>query len=141
MIIPLEAHPALNASLNAVASVLLVCGFLFVRSKRVAAHKACMLTAVAVSAVFLISYLYYHYHAGSTPFQGQGWTRTLYFTILISHAVLAAITLPMVVITVTFALRGRIDRHRRLARWTFPIWLYVSVTGVVIYLMLYRLPV
>ena len=141
MLIPLDWHPALNASLNALASVLLISGFRFIRAKRIAAHKACMLTAVAVSLLFLTSYVYYHYHAGSTPFPGQGWTRALYFTILISHMILAAATLPLVLITVTFALRGRIEKHRRLARWTFPIWLYVSVTGVVIYLMLYKMPV
>ena len=100
-----------------------------------------MLSAAAVSAVFLASYLYYHFHAGTTPFQGQGWLRTLYFTILISHTILAAIVLPLVIATFTFALRGRLDRHRKLARWTLPIWLYVSITGVVIYLMLYQLPV
>jgi putative membrane protein len=138
--IPLEAHPPLNAALNAVVSVLLAAGFGFIRAKRVAAHKACMLTAVAVSAVFLASYLYYHYHAGSTPFQGQGFVRTLYFTILISHTILATVILPLVIITVTLALRGRIERHRRIARWTMPLWFYVSVTGVVIYWMLYQMP-
>lgn len=136
---PLEAHPPLNAALNAVASVLLVAGFFFVRSKRIAAHKACMLSAVSVSAVFLVSYLYYHYHAGSTPFPGQGFVRGLYFTILITHATLAAVILPLIVITLTFALRGKIARHRRLARWTLPLWFYVSVTGVVIYWMLYQI--
>jgi uncharacterized membrane protein YozB (DUF420 family) len=140
-VIPLEAHPALNAGLNAVASVLIATGFVFIRRRRVTAHRTCMLTAAGVSAVFLASYLYYHFHAGSTPFQGQGWLRTLYFTILISHTILAAIVLPLVIATFTFALRGRLDRHRRLARWTLPIWLYVSITGVVIYLMLYQLPV
>ncbi len=138
--IPLEAHPPLNAALNATSAVLLAAGFAFIRAKRVAAHKACMLTAVAVSAVFLTSYLYYHYHAGSTPFQGQGFVRTLYFTILISHTILAIVILPLVIITVTFALRGRIERHRRIARWTLPLWFYVSVTGVVIYWMLYQMP-
>jgi len=137
--IPLEAHPPLNAALNAVASVLIAAGFGFVRAKRIAAHKACMLTAVCVSAVFLVSYLYYHYHVGGTPFPGQGFVRTLYFTILISHATLAAVILPLIVITLTFALRGKIERHRRLARWTLPLWFYVSVTGVVIYWMLYQI--
>ncbi len=138
--IPLEAHPPLNAELNATAAVLLAAGFGFIRAKRIAAHKACMLTAVTVSAVFLASYLYYHYQAGSTPFQGQGFVRTLYFTILISHTILAAVILPLVIITVTLALRGRIERHRRIARWTLPLWFYVSVTGVVIYWMLYQMP-
>ncbi len=137
--IPLEAHPPLNAALNATAAVLLAAGFAFIRAKRIAAHKACMLSAVAVSAVFLTSYLYYHYHAGSTPFQGQGFVRTLYFTILISHTILAIVILPLVIITVTFALRGKIERHRRIARWTLPLWFYVSVTGVVIYWMLYQM--
>ncbi len=138
--IPLEAHPPLNAALNATAAVLLAAGFGFIRAKRIAAHKACMLTAVAISAVFLASYLYYHYQAGSTPFQGQGFVRTLYFTILISHTILAIIIVPLVIITVTLALRGRIERHRRIARWTLPLWFYVSVTGVVIYWMLYQMP-
>ncbi len=138
--IPLEAHPPLNAALNATAAVLLAAGFGFIRAKRIAAHKACMLTAVVVSALFLASYLYYHYQAGSTPFQGQGFVRTLYFTILISHTILATVILPLVIITVTFALRGQIERHRRIARWTLPLWFYVSVTGVVIYWMLYQMP-
>jgi len=137
--IPLEAHPPLNAALNAVVSVLLLVGFGLVRAKRVAAHKACMLTAVAISAVFLVSYLYYHYHEGGTPFPGQGFVRGLYFTILISHIILAAVILPLVIVTVTLALRGRIARHRKLARWTLPLWFYVSVTGVVIYWMLYQI--
>ena len=138
--IPLEAHPPLNAALNATAAVLLAAGFGFIRAKRIAAHKACMLSAVVVSALFLTSYLYYHYHAGSTPFQGQGFIRAVYFTILISHTILATAILPLVIITVTFALRGQIERHRSIARWTLPLWFYVSVTGVVIYWMLYQMP-
>ena len=138
--IPLQAHPPLNAALNATAAVLLAAGFGFIRAKRIAAHKACMLSAVVVSALFLTSYLYYHYQAGSTPFQGQGFIRTVYFTILISHTILATVILPLVIITVTFALRGQIERHRSIARWTLPLWFYVSVTGVVIYWMLYQMP-
>jgi len=138
-LIPLEAHPPLNAALNAVVSVLLAAGFCFVRAKKIVAHKACMLTAVAISAVFLASYLYYHYHEGGTPFPGQGVVRGLYFTILISHVILAVVILPLVIITATLGLRGRIERHRKLARWTLPLWFYVSVTGVVIYWMLYQI--
>jgi uncharacterized membrane protein YozB (DUF420 family) len=104
-----------------------------------AAHRALMLTALVTSSLFLISYLYYHWHVGSVRFQGQGWSRPLYFTILISHTILAAAIVPLVIITLSRALRERFDRHRAIARWTFPLWLYVSVTGVVIYFMLYHL--
>ena len=138
--IPLESFPALNASLNALAAVLLGCGYGFIKARRIAAHRACMLSATAVSTVFLTSYLYYHYHAGSTAFQGQGWIRTFYFTVLLSHTVLAATTVPLVATTLWLALSGRLTRHRKLARWTFPIWFYVAATGVVIYWMLYQLP-
>ena len=139
--IPLESFPALNASLNALSAVLLAFGYGFIRARRLTAHKACMLSAAAVSAAFLSCYLYYHFHAGSTSFHGQGWIRTVYFTVLISHTALAVVIVPLVLTTLWLALSGRLTRHRRLARWTLPIWFYVSVTGVVIYWMLYRLPV
>ena len=135
----LESLPAVNATLNATAATLLVIGYAFIRARRITAHKACMLSATVVSALFLTSYLYYHAYAGSTPFQGQGWIRPVYFSVLFSHTVLAAIVPPLVIVTLVFALRGRLERHKALARWTLPIWLYVSVTGVVIYWMLYHL--
>ena len=137
--IPLAALPALNAALNGTSACLLVAGFLCIRRKRVTAHKACMLSAVATSTLFLISYLTYHYHVGSVPFRGQGWARPVYFSILSSHTVLAAATLPLVLVTLTRALRGRFQRHARIARWTLPVWLYVSITGVLVYWMLYHL--
>lgn len=130
--------PALNAILNASSAVLLVCGFFFIRRKNVAAHRACMLAAFALSVLFLTSYLVYHARAGSTPFPGQGSIRPVYFTILISHVILAACIVPMAGLTLSRALRGRFEGHRRIARKTLPVWLYVSVTGVVIYWMLYH---
>lgn len=133
------SHPALNALLNATAAVFLVAGYSCIRHKKIAAHRVCMLAAFGVSAAFLISYLIYHATAGSVPFRGQGWIRPVYFAILLSHIVLAAAIVPLVLVTLSFALRERFDRHRHIARWTLPIWLYVSVTGVVVYLMLYHL--
>jgi len=131
--------PAINATLNGTSAVLLLVGRgLILRGQR-AAHRAVMITALVSSSLFLISYLYYHAHVGSVHFQGQGWSRPLYFTILTTHTILAAAIVPMVIITLTRALRERFDRHRAIARWTFPLWLYVSVTGVVIYFMLYHL--
>ena len=111
----------------------------FIRRGRVVAHRTCMIAAVVSSTLFLASYLYYHFHVGSVHFRGQGWVRKLYFTILLTHTVLAAVIVPLVIVTLARGLRGVFDRHRAIARWTFPLWLYVSVTGVVIYLMLYRL--
>jgi putative membrane protein len=131
--------PALNATLNAVASVLLTAGWYFIRQKRRDAHRRCMLSALGVSAAFLTSYLVYHFNVGSVPFQKQGPIRVVYLTILFTHIVLAAAIVPMVLLTVSRALAERFDRHRRVARWTLPLWLYVSVTGVVIYVMLYRM--
>jgi uncharacterized membrane protein YozB (DUF420 family) len=131
--------PALNATLNGTSAVLILIGRRFIAQGKISAHRAVMITAVITSSLFLASYLYYHAHVGSVRFQGQGWARPVYFSILISHTILAAATLPLVVITLSRALRQRFDRHRAIARWTFPIWLYVSVTGVVIYFMLYHL--
>jgi len=131
--------PALNATLNGVAGILLSFGYAFIRRGQRAAHRACMLAACATSALFLVSYVVYHANAGSKPFPGTGPARAVYFVILITHVVLAAVILPMSLVTLTRALRGRFDRHVRIARWTLPIWLYVSVTGVVVYWMLYRL--
>ncbi len=131
--------PAVNATLNGCSAVLLVTGHTLIQRGRMAAHRAVMLTAVGTSALFLVSYLYYHAHVGSVHFRGTGWSRPVYFTILISHTILAATIVPLVIITLVRALRGHFDRHRAIARWAYPLWLYVSVTGVVIYLMLYRI--
>lgn len=131
--------PALNAALNAISAVLLVAGYMQIRALRVRRHRALMLSAFGVSILFLVSYLIYHYHAGSVRFTGQGWIRPVYFAILISHTVLAAAVPVLAILTLRLALRGELLRHRRLARWTFPIWLYVSVTGVAIYLLLYQI--
>lgn len=133
------ALPLVNACLNATAAALLGLGFLFIRRKRVGMHRACMLAALVVSFLFLGSYVTYHALAGSRPFPGRGWIRAVYFPILISHVVLAAAIVPLVLVTVSRALHGHFALHRRLARWTLPLWLYVSVTGVVVYWMLYRL--
>ncbi len=131
--------PAVNAALNATAAGLLVWGFVLIRKGRKEAHRRAMLAAFAVSVLFLSSYLIYHAEVGTVRFQKTGAIRTLYFSILLTHTVLAAAVPVLAVITLTHALRGRFDKHRRIARWTFPVWLYVSVTGVVVYLMLYRL--
>ena len=131
--------PALNAFLNATSAVLLATGYVLIRRGRRHAHKRVMLAALVSSALFLTSYLVYHAQVGSVRFRGQGPLRTVYFTILLTHTVLAVAIVPLVAVTLVPALRGRFDRHRRLARITLPLWAYVSVTGVVIYWMLYRL--
>ena len=131
--------PALNATLNAVSGVLLLAGYILVRRGQRKLHERCMLGALATSALFLVSYVVYHYNAGSRPFTGRGAIRVVYFSILITHVVLAAAIVPLALVTATRGLRAQFDRHVRVARWTLPLWLYVSVTGVVIYLMLYRL--
>jgi uncharacterized membrane protein YozB (DUF420 family) len=130
--------PAINATLNGVSAILLLIGRWFIARRKVAAHRATMLTALATSSLFLASYLYYHAHVGSVHFQGTGWSRPVYFTILISHTILAAAIVPLVLLTLSRALRGHYPQHRAIARWTFPIWLYVSITGVIVYFMLYR---
>lgn len=137
--IPLSDFPVLDAALNATSAVLLTLGFIFIRRKNVTAHKVCMLSAFATSAVFLACYLWYHAHHGVTRFSGQGIARGFYFTLLGSHTVLAAAIVPLVLGTLYRALRGQFQQHRKIARWTFPLWLYVSVTGVIVYWMLYRL--
>ncbi len=130
--------PTINASLNGLATVLLVAGFVMIRRGRVNAHRGFMIAAFTTSALFLVSYVIYHAGAGSKPFGGQGAVRLVYFAILVSHVVLAAAILPLAIVTLARALRGRFDRHAAIARWTLPVWLYVSVTGVVVYLMLYH---
>ncbi len=129
----------LNATLNAIAACFLTAGYVFIRRKRIAAHRLSMLCAFGVSVLFLISYLVYHYHVGDVRFRGQGWIRPVYFTLLITHVTLSAAIVPLAIITLSRALAGRFDRHRRIARWTWPIWMYVSVTGVIVYLMVYRI--
>lgn len=131
--------PALNASLNGASAVLIVTGRSLIRNGKVRWHRACMIAAVVTSTAFLACYLYYHAHVGSVHFPGRGWARLVYFSILASHTLLAATVPVLVVLSLTFALRKRFDRHRRIARWTYPVWLYVSVTGVVVYIMLYRI--
>ena len=146
--------PTVNATLNTISGILLTIGYVQIRQLRrsrdhnhrdgvppskITAHKNCMLAAFGVSVLFLVSYVIYHYHAGSKPFTKQGWIRPVYFTILISHIILAFVIVPLALRTLYLALRGRFEKHRRIAKITFPIWLYVSVTGVIIYLMLYQL--
>lgn len=131
--------PLVNASLNAIATVLLIFGYVCIRQRRIAAHRAAMIAAFATSVLFLISYLIYHAHAGSRPFPGQGNIRVIYFVILISHIVLAATIPPLAGVTLWRAYRRRFDRHMKIARWTLPLWLYVSITGIVVYWMLYQL--
>ena len=131
--------PAVNATLNSIATVFLFVGWRFIRRGEIERHRACMISAFVTSALFLISYVVYHANVGSVPFQGQGAARGVYFSILITHIILAALILPLALVTLSRALSRRFDRHRAIARWTLPIWLYVSVTGVVIYVMLYQL--
>jgi uncharacterized membrane protein YozB (DUF420 family) len=147
MNIPPESFPGLNATLNGIAAILLLLGYAAIRSKLWRLHAACMLTALGVSVVFLASYLYYHLeirHGQATRFEDQApsapdWVRVVYLTILLSHTLLAVVTPPLALFTACQGLRGRFDRHVRVARWTLPVWIYVSVTGVVVYWMLYRL--
>jgi putative membrane protein len=138
-VISISDLPTLNATLNAISAVLLTAGYLLIRQRRQVAHRNCMIAAFVVSALFLVSYLTYHYHAGSKHFAAQGWIRPVYFTILISHIILAFTILPLALRTLYLAWRKRFAQHRRIARLTLPIWLYVSVTGVIIYWMLYHL--
>lgn len=135
----IEDLPALNAALNGLASIFLVTAYVLIRNRRRELHKRFMLAALVTSALFLVSYVTYHYHAGSRPFPGQGVIRVVYFAILIPHVLLAATILPLALVTTARGLRSQFDHHVRIARWTLPLWLFVSVTGVVIYLMLYQL--
>jgi uncharacterized membrane protein YozB (DUF420 family) len=133
--------PTLNAMLNATSSLFLITGFLMIRRRKIEAHRFCMLAAVTASILFLISYVIYHvgFAKGVTRFQGEGWARTFYLTILTSHTILAVVIVPFVILTLRRAFRREFPRHRKVARWTFPLWLYVSVTGVIVYLMLYHI--
>ena len=130
--------PAVNATLNGVAGVFLLTGFLLIRSRRIDLHRRFMIGAFVASSLFLVSYLVYHAQVGSVPFMRQGFVRPLYFTILVTHVVLAAAVLPLAIVTLTRGLKGRFSAHRTIARWTLPIWLYVSVTGVLVYVLLYQ---
>ena len=131
--------PGVNATLNAISALLLMTGYILVRKGRPDQHRLCMLAAFATSALFLACYVAYHLNVGSVAFTRQGTIRVVYFSVLSSHIILAAVILPMAIVTLRRALAGRVDAHRRIARWTLPIWLYVSVTGVVVYWMLYRM--
>jgi len=136
-LLPLWSLPAVNASLNAACTILLLLGYFFIRGRKIAYHRACMLAAFACSTVFLILYLYFHFHAGVIRFGGQGWIRTFYLGLLLSHTILAVVIVPLVLITLNRAWREQFLRHRAIARWTLPLWLYVSVTGVIVYWLLY----
>lgn len=131
--------PVLNALLNGTSFVLLLCGFFFIKQGKITLHKSCMIGALSVSILFLISYLVYHYQVGSVRFTKEGWIRPVYFTILITHTILAMAVPPLAAVTLFRALKERFAKHKKIARWTLPVWMYVSVTGVVIYWMLYQL--
>jgi len=130
--------PAVNASLNALSGILLTIGYVLIRKRRIAQHRAVMIAAFVTSSIFLLCYLVYHAQVGNVPFMRHGFVRPLYFSILITHITLAAAVPPLAIITLTRGLRGRYDKHRRIARWTWPIWMYVSVTGVLVYVLLYQ---
>jgi len=135
----LAVFPAINATLNASSGLLLLLGYYFIRRKNIQLHSACMIAACVTSVLFLSCYLYYHFHHGSTRFQGEGVWRVVYFSILISHTILAVVIVPMVIRSLVLGLKRQDENHRRIARKTFPLWVYVSITGVVIYVMLYRM--
>ena len=136
-LIPLHSLPAVNASLNGLAAVCLVIGFFLIRARKIKAHRFCMIAAFVCSCLFLAFYLAFHYLAGVIRFGGQGWIRPVYFALLTSHTTLAVVIVPLVLITLNRGLSRRFDKHRAIARWTLPLWLYVSVTGVVVYWLLY----
>jgi uncharacterized membrane protein YozB (DUF420 family) len=130
--------PAVNASLNALSGILLIAGYVMIRARRIAQHRACMIAAFAASSLFLVFYVIYHAQVGSVPFMRQGFVRRLYYTILITHVTLAATVPPLAIITLSRGLKAQYAKHRRIARWTLPIWMYVSVTGVLVYVLLYQ---
>ena len=132
------SQAALNASLNGTSAVLLACGYAAIKNGKMKVHKAFMIAAFAVSTVFLASYLIYHYRVGHVPFQGQGWIRPVYFTLLTSHTILAIVIVPLILVTLRRAWLEKFDKHRMIARWTLPLWFYVSVTGVIVYILLYQ---
>ncbi len=130
--------PLVNACLNMLSATFITVGYIFIKQNKIPRHRFCMIGAVITSTIFLGSYLTYHYYHGSTPFTGEGWIRYLYFTILITHTILAIVIVPMVILTLRHAFKGNFERHAPLARLTLPAWLYVSITGVLVYLMLYQ---
>jgi uncharacterized membrane protein YozB (DUF420 family) len=136
--VTVQSLPAINATLNAISTVLLVSGYLLIRGRHVAMHRRCMIAACVTSTLFLVSYVTYHLQVGSVSFTRQGLVRPLYFTILLTHVSLAITVLPLAIVTLWRGLKSRFDRHRAIARWTLPIWLYVSVTGVLVYVLLYQ---
>ena len=138
MIISVHDLPAVNATLNALSGVLLLVGYMLIRRRRIEQHRKVMLAAFATSSLFLVCYVVYHAQVGSVRFERQGFVRPLYYTILVTHVTLAASVVPLALITLTRGLKGRFTQHRRIARWTFPIWMYVSVTGVIVYVLLYQ---
>jgi uncharacterized membrane protein YozB (DUF420 family) len=133
------SHAALNATLNGTSAVLLAAGYSAIRSGKIALHKKFMISAFALSSAFLLSYLLYHYRVGHVVFQGQGWIRPVYFILLTSHTILAIVIVPMIIVTLRRAWLERFDKHRLIARWTLPLWFYVSVTGVIVYLLVYQI--
>jgi putative membrane protein len=139
MAIDYNIFPVINASLNGASAVLIITGHALIKRNNMRLHRADMITAVVTSTLFLASYVFYHLHVRSVHFPGTGWVRTLYLTILFSHTVLAATVPFLVAFSLSYALREKFDRHRRISRWTYPVWLYVSVTGVVVYVMLYQI--
>jgi uncharacterized membrane protein YozB (DUF420 family) len=130
--------PALNASLNGASAAFLLTGRVLIANRRMAAHRVCMIAAVVASALFLACYLFFHFKVGNILFLGQGWARPVYFAILISHVILAMVIVPLAIVTLNRGLRARYDKHRAIARWTWPLWMYVSITGVIVYFMLYQ---
>jgi uncharacterized membrane protein YozB (DUF420 family) len=132
------AFPAINATLNGTSAVLLFGGRMLIKRGKMAAHRACMIAAMCTSAMFLVCYLFFHFEVGNIRFLGQGWPRPVYFTILITHVVLAIVIVPLAIITLSRGLRARYPQHRAIARWTWPLWMYVSITGVIVYFMLYQ---
>jgi putative membrane protein len=132
------SQAALNATLNGTSAILLACGYAAIKSGKMKVHKAFMIAAFAVSTVFLISYVIYHIRVGHVLFSGQGWVRDVYFTLLISHTLLAIVIVPMILVTLRRAWLEKFDKHRIIARWTLPLWFYVSVTGVIVYILLYQ---
>ncbi len=137
--IPIASLPVLNATLNGISAILLAAGFASIRNGKILLHRIFMLSAFFTSTVFLISYVTYHAHVGSVRFQHAGWIRPVYFSILLTHTILAALIVPLVLVTLSRALQKKFEKHKKIARWTLPLWFYVSVTGVVIYWMLYRM--
>jgi putative membrane protein len=136
--VDIHTLPAVNATLNAISGVLLIIGYLLIRARRIEQHRRVMIAAFTTSSLFLISYLVYHAQVGSVRFTRQGIVRPVYFTILVTHVTLAAAVLPLALVTLSRGLKARFAQHRRIARWTFPIWLYVSATGVLVYILLYQ---